>query len=74
MKYFKLTVYYFFQKVVTKSETLNDVSGNPCIPLKTNKENIKIKNWKYSFKVGCLLSFLIRSYSHQSPTTNQDVM
>jgi hypothetical protein len=42
-KYFKLTVHYFFKKFFNKNKTYN-VSGYPCTPLKTNKENIKIKN------------------------------
>jgi hypothetical protein len=38
IKYFKLTIHYFFQKVI------NIVSGNLYIPLTTNNKNTEIKN------------------------------
>lgn len=60
-KQFKLNV-HFFEKVNDKTGTVITVSGNPCTPLKTTTGNIKINNYKNSFKAGCLLSFL-RSWS-----------
>jgi hypothetical protein len=43
IKQFNLTVSYFFGNVINKNRNEN-VSGNAYTPLKTNKENIKIKN------------------------------